>query len=275
MVLIKLYAPALLAIAFIIVSLRLNIKDKLVFTITPPFLNISIPITSRVLCRLILVGLSLTCFYYYLVFDFSSFFPSRYEMDVFYDEEGINNALSQFTEDELEEIGFSGYDKNIANSYYENIDKKINSLLNYQGFFTAKDGIVRSHGKSNLEVTKNSGFHKYHIKELEGEATHILERPNTGNKSVKSYFKLMPTSYDHFNPSFSDMFIKRRIILQPRFKQIFAEDNRSDGILFDHVVVGLTRVVLFPVPVFNSAVYFYKASNGKFVPIAYAVLYYE
>lgn len=274
MVLTKLYTPALLAIAFIIVSLRLNIEDKLVLTVTPPFLNISIPITSRVLCRLILVGLSLTCFYYYLVLDFSSFFPSTYEMEVFYDEEGIKNALSQFTDDELEEIGLSGYDENMVNTYYEDIDKRINSMLNYQGFFTVKDGIVHSHGEANFEAIKKSGFHKYRIKKAEGKVTHILERPNTGNKSVKSFFELMPTSYDHLNPSFSDIVIKRRIILQSRCKQILAENNRSDGVLFDHILVGITRVVLFPVPTFKNSVYFYEASNGKLIPIAYAVYSY-
>jgi hypothetical protein len=274
MVLIKLYVPALLAIAFIIVSLRLNIKDKLVLTLTPPFLKISIPITNRVLCRLILVGLSLTCFYYYLVLDFSSFFPSTYEMDVYYDEEGIENSLSQFTEDELEEIGFGGYDKKITNIYYKDIDKRINSTLNYQGFFSLRDGIVHSHGEADFEVTKDSGFHKYCIKKAKGELTHILERPNTGNISLKSFFDLMPTSYDHLNPSFSDIFIKRRIILQPRFKQIFAENYRSDGVLFDHTLVGITRVVLFPVPTFKNTVYFYEALNGRLIPIGYAVYSY-
>ncbi len=274
MVLIKLYAPALLAIVFIIVSLCLNIKDELVLTVTLPFINMSIPITSRVLCRLILVGLSLTCFYYYLVLDFSKFFPSRYEMDVFYDEKRIKNALSQFTEDELKEIGFSGYDKNITNTYYEDLDKKINSMLNYQGFFSLKDGIVHSHGEADFEVIKKSGFHKYRIKKAKGELTHILKRPNTGDKSVKSFFELMPTSYDHLNPSFSDMFIKRRIILQPRFEQIFAEKYRSDGVLFDHTLVSITRVVLFPVPTFKNSVYFYETSNGRLIPIAYSMYSY-
>ncbi len=67
-------------------------------------------------------------------------------MEVFYDEEGIKNSLSQFTEEELGKIGFNGYDKNITNIYYEDIDEKVNSMLNYQGFFSLKDGIVHSHG---------------------------------------------------------------------------------------------------------------------------------
>jgi len=274
MVLIKLYAPALLAMALIIVSLRLKIKDNIMLTLTPPLLNVSIPITSRVLCRLILVGLSLTCFYYYLVLDFSSFFPSTYEMDVFYDEEGIENSLSHFTEDELEEIGFSGCDKNITNIYYKDLDERINSMLNYQGFFSLKDGIVHSHGETDFKVIKKSGFHKYRIKKAKGELTHVLERPNTGDISLKTFFDLIPTSYDHLNPSFSDIFIKRRIILQPRCKQILAEKNRSDGILFDHILVGITRVVLFPVPTFKNTVYFYESSNGRLIPIGYAVYSY-
>lgn len=274
MIIMKLYGPALLSIVLIILSFRIKFGDETIFKAKVPFVEFDIPIKSRILCRLILVCLSLSCIYYYFTMDFSSFFPQRYLMDVYWDEDGLRESLSKFSSKELEQIGFIDNNKESAKIYYDALDKTLKKMLNYEGFFSTKEGIIHSHGESYFKVEKTSGFHKYHIIEAEGELIHKLDRRNARSISFKTIFEKIPSSHDYFRPTFSDIIIKRGAILQPRFKQILMENYRSDGIVFDHTLVGVTKVNFFPVPSFGNSIYLFELPNGNLVPIAYAVYKY-
>lgn len=273
MILIQLYGPALLSIVLIIVSIRIKIKDEVLFTIKPPFLELSIPIKSVILCRAILVCLSLGCVYRYFIMDFSHFFPEKLEMEAFFDEEGLRESLSKYSSEELNQIGVIDNNRESLIKYYQDVDKTLKEMLGYERFFTSKDGTVRSYGELSFQIEKNSGFHKYHIAEVEGSLTHELDRKKVPTISCKSIFEKQPSRYDYISLSLSDV-IKGNIIIQPRFKQILKENDLSSGRLYDHIIVAITRVNFFPVPYFGRTTYLFERSDGSFVPIGYAVYKY-
>lgn len=192
-------------------------------------------------------------------------------MEVYWDEDGIKEALRKYSDKELKQIGVMDNNKDSAEIYYEDIDKSIKDMHGYEKFFTAEDGTICSHGESYFKVEKKSGFHKYYIAKVKGELTHTLDRPGTLSISCKSIFEKIASSHDHLSLSFSDIFIKRGIILQSRFQQSLVENYHSkNGVIFDHTLVGVVKVNFFPVPSFENVMYFFDLPNGKLVPTAYA-----
>jgi hypothetical protein len=206
--------------------------------------------------------------------DFSRFFPKEYTIEVFYNEDGLRESLLKYSSKELNQIGVIDNNRESAKIYYEDLDKTLKDMYGYEEFFTAENGTVRSYGESDLKAEKISGFHKYYIVQADGEVTHTLDRPEELSISCKSIFKKTPSSHDYLRPSFSDIFVKRSIIIQPRFKQILKENDRSDGIVFDHILIGVAKVNFFPVPSFENFIYLFELPNGNLVPIAYAVFKY-
>jgi hypothetical protein len=150
----------------------------------------------------------------------------------------------------------------------------LKEILRYNGFFSLSDGIVHSSGETIFVVNKLSGIHNYKIVEARGELLHILETPNKQSLSFKSYFDLLPTSHDYLLPDISYCIINNSFIIEPRFKQIIAENNKSSGILFDHTLVGLTKIIFSPWPHFSNTIYLFQPSKDKLVPIGYAVYQY-
>ncbi len=271
MMFIELYVPVFLSLIFILLSIRLKFSEKVLFRIKTPFLETEHQVTNSLTGRVLLIGSALICLSYYLFVDFSNFFPQHLEMEVFYDQAGLKKSLEVFTPDELTAIGYHTENEQYCSRYYTALDLKLKEILPYNEFFSLKGGQVHSNGETSFKVTKLSGIHSYHILESKGQLLHIVERPQQKEIKFKSFFEKLPSASDYLRPAFSDIVIRRAIILSPRFKQILAEHNRSDGALFDHTLMGITKVYLFPLPKFSNTVNFCEFDDIGSVPISYTV----
>lgn len=271
---VSLYWPATLSVILLIIAVKYKFREKLLFELKIGIVGLNIPVKSNIILRLTLIVLSFLCINYYLLMDYSSFFPDRLKMDVFYDAEGLNNNLEMFSEGELSELGCAKDGLKLSNVYYNELDEKLNEILKYDNFFSVSNGVVHSHGETSFEVSKVSGFQTYYLDESKGELSHYLEIPNKKKITFMSFFEKLPTSNDYFRPNLFNVIASGSYIMQPRFKQIIAENIKSEGVVFDHTLVGVTKIRFLPIPKIENTIYFYEISGKGLVPVAYAVYKY-
>jgi len=265
----KVYAPLLAALGLFFVAVFYNFKDNELFPIE--IFGAKITITSRIAGRLLCIIAAFSVVPYFLSVDFSEFFPDQFQMEVFYDPSGIRSSLSTFSSDELKELGYNPANDKKAFAYYEALDKELKSLLRYHGFFTLRDGIVHSNGQTSFKVIKTKGINSYYIETSKGELLHTLDRPHHKPIEFRSFFDKLPSPYDYVRPTITDILAKKSVLLEPRFRQVIAELNKSEGVVFDHVLVSATKVFLFPYPKFSNSVYFYDSGKDGLIPVGYAV----
>lgn len=265
----KLYAPFISSVALIIWALKTSFGSTPIVTISR--FGFDFVLTRNLAGKIaIIVGvISLLSTYIYL--DYSKFFPSHFEMEVFYDEQGIERSLSVFTSEELQALGCLKFNKYGAEKYYRSLDERLGLLLHYKGFFSVRDGIVHSKGETSFKVQQTDGVHNYYISDVNGELAHTLEMAGKPSVNFLSFFEKLPSPNDYVRPPLLELFLKQEVIIAPKFKQILAEKNRSDGVIFDHVLVGVTKIYLVPYPRYSNTVYFVETKNYGVIPIGYAV----
>ncbi len=265
----KVYAPIIPAILLIAVALRYKFKENELFPIE--IYRFKFYVTEKLAGRAICLLAALSIIPYYVTLDFTQFFPDRLDVEVFYDHQGLQSSMNVFTGEELTRLGYRTGNEHLAKEYDKDLDLKIKDLLKLDGFFSVSDGVVHSSGETTFEVARTKGIHNYHIEASKGELAHSLERPNHKTLKIKSFFEKLPSVHDYLRPTFRDILVKKEIVMAPRFRQIVAEQNLSDGVIFDHVLIGATKVYLFPYPSFSNTVYLFDSATGGSVPIGYAV----
>lgn len=270
---VKLYIPGVLFFFFLILFIVSKRKDEKTFNLSfEKFgINLNIPIKSFILQKVILLFLGIFSLTFYLTYDFSKFFPEKLKMEVFFDDEGIEKCLSRYTEKEIKELNIinKNFEKHQL-EYYRTLDKEVKRLLDLD-FFSIKSHEIHSEGKTTFIVDKTQGIHNYYISESIGELMHFAEKPRAKPISFVSYFEKTKSPSDKITVGFYDIFIKNKVILKPRFKQIVAESIKSEGKEFDHILGGYTVVNFFPIPRFSNTIYLLEVDSVGLVPIGYAV----
>lgn len=275
LVFVKLYGPLLLFLILMIIVFTVKKSDKMTY-INLNLLGLAqyrISISNVILSRVMILLTALISLSAYLYCDYSKFFPNdKLKMEVFFEKKGIQESLKAFTKQELNELNIvsENYEK-YQSVYYNDLDKELRKILHTQCFFTLKDGIIYSEGETSFVIEKIAGLQNYYIRESKGELNHVLERPNDKQISFKSFFEKVNSSNDYLTPSLIDIYIKHAVILKPRFKQIIAEYYRSDGVIFHHTLYGITKIKLFPFPMYSNTIYLYENKTVGLIPIGYAV----
>jgi hypothetical protein len=203
--------------------------------------------------------------------DYASFFPSHLQIEVFYDRPGIETTLAG--------LNISSQDIRIAENwwtlraeYYRSLDREAAaSVSGVAPFFEHADPAVHSAGDALFIVKKTSGWQNYHVQQAEGEIVHKLDTPNRPPQELLTSFQKLETKYDYLRPTFTDIVIRRRIVIQPRFKQYLAPRRKVADVPFKVAVVGMTAIRVFPLPEFTNTLYLADLPGKGLVPIAYGV----
>ncbi len=273
--LLKLYIPLFISLVLFvsIFFLKINPNDSTKISLSFfGFLNYNIPISNINLIRFLLLVSTVFLLSTYLFYDYSDFFPKRLTMEVFFDKEGIRqNILNYFNDEDLKKLNIPQNYEQYQEIYYSDLDSELKKIITSKHFFTVRNGIIHSEGSTTFFVEKIHGIQKYFIKESKGELTHVLEQPGKNKVIFRSFFEKINSSNDYISPSIIDIFIRHEIILKPMFKQIIAEEFRSDGTIFHHTLLGITKVKMFPYPEYGNTIYFFKTNNNLLIPIGYAV----
>jgi hypothetical protein len=271
--LIKLYIPLILFIFFLIIFFVSRRKDQKVFTVKFEHfgLNIDFPIKSFLLQKIVLVVLAFFSLTFYISYDFSGFFPKKLKMEVYFDKAGIDDCLEMFSQEEIESLHIlsKNYEK-YQSDYYEKINVEARKILHLE-FLSLNKKYLHSEGETTFIVKKGKGIQTYYIEESEGELKHFVEIPKTETKTFNTYFEKVNSPTDKINATFFDIFVKNKVILKPRFKQIIAEDIKSEGKMFDHILAGYTVLRFFPYPKYSNTIYLLELENVGLIPVGYAV----
>ncbi|MGB6016550.1 MAG: hypothetical protein WBG32_17580 [Nodosilinea sp.] len=265
----KLYFPLTMGITLAFFAFKAKFKETPVLIIRR--FGFDFLVTNNTIGKIVFLSGSLLFLTTYIHMDYTPFFPTYLEMEVFYDEPSIQQNLAIFTEKELDDLGYQNFSKNDVDEYYKSLDSRLNELFEFEEFFSVRDGLIYSKGNTTFKVQQTDGFQKYYMAEAKGELEHTVERPGKPAIRFLSFFENTRSPHNFIRPKIIDLLTQGRIVVAPRFKQIIAEENRFDGVLFNHVLVGVTKIYLFPYPRFSNSIYFIETKNQGLVPVAYAV----
>ncbi|MBI3669568.1 MAG: hypothetical protein HY237_07310 [Acidobacteria bacterium] len=134
----KLYLPITLSLLALWAFFRTSPGGgRAVVNLNPfgPFVDLRIPIESYLIIR-ILLGLAIPAFLLvYFSYDYTAFFPKDVIMQVFYDDRGIRQSLTQFSPDELASLSIPKDYPGYRRRYFETLDSELEKTVGAQKFF--------------------------------------------------------------------------------------------------------------------------------------------
>lgn len=268
------YGPALLAIVFLIglaKAWRSRNEDVIIFKPFTDFLDFKVPIRNVALVRALFVCGFLGSLSSYVFIDYAILFPSRLQMEVFFDEQGLSESLKAFTPDEISRFHVPSDSDSYRERYFRQLDGDAAKLLHIKVLFGLQKNVIHSVGQTTFVVEKTNGIQNYHIADSRGELKTTVEAPNIPQTQFVTLFEKLDSKDDYLTPNFRDLFINGTYILKPVFKEMLAQDRSSQGVLFRFTVVGATKLYLLPWPKYSNTVYFADFGPDGLVPIAYAI----
>lgn len=245
-------------------------------------LGIKIPLTTWLehlwVVRGILMSMVAASLILALNIDFSKYFAKTLRMDVYFDIRGIERTLNLFSDEAKKDILLAENWQSLVSQYDEQVSISLDSLWKkrgIQGTPTSEEfrrELLHARGETTFNVEK-LGWLGYRIVESEGHLEYELDVPKKSGRKFRGEFHLRDTAANHLRPSLRELMRSPSVVLSPEFKQVFSIEEGGAGAPFDHIVIGMTRVVLLPFPSFSNTLYLWKARNGRTVPVAYCVYY--
>jgi hypothetical protein len=190
-------------------------------------------------------------------------------MEVFYDQEGLHECLSIYSDEELADLGIPSNYQTHQNLYYNSLDDELKKILEVDRFFTLKNAVVHSEGEVNYTLIKIRGIQNYYFESASGKLNHIAELPNKEKVTFLTLFEKVKSPHDYLRPPILELFFKPEFVIRNRYKQILADNYGSKKQVFHHILYGIHKVTLFPFPSFSNAVYLYYDEKLGSIPIAY------
>lgn len=272
----SLYIPLLVSIVFISLALMIRRSEEqsvLTFSIIGfDLMQVGIPTPAVPLLRLGLVALATITLTTYAFRDFSSFFPELLRMDVFFDDQGLTEAVQIFSESEREMFGIIEDYEPYRKEYYTRLNNRINEVVGIEDFFTETNQNIHSFGETIFTFDKIVGLHQYHINEVRGRLVHVKEQAYSQPITFVSYFEKIDSKYDRVEPTLVDVFVRGQVVIRPRFKQTVANlMGNETTVSFDHELHGITKVYSYPYPHYSWTLYCWVLEDVGLIPIGYAI----
>lgn len=223
--------------------------------------------------RVILLLIALVLFSWPAFRNYAEYFPTHLRMEVFFDDEGTEKALEQFTREEIKSLNLSENWRAEKVEYISSLNKVLEGI-NHPFRFDAKKGAVRSKGENTFRVQKVEtwGWQKYHIEEGKGSVTHTYEMPGQGSHTISSTFELLEAETNFIDLSTTDIYIHWETVIKPEYKQIFSLSPKEA--FYSHNLIALTKVQFFPYLDIGKTVYLAKQLTGdKYIPVGYSMYY--
>lgn len=273
MTILQLYVPFILACLLLGVAIALKRGDVGKISIPLLFFSLELPIKNTSTLRLLFISGAILALVPYALYDYSALFPMHLSMDVYFDEEGIRESLGMLSDEQHADLKIQIGFQETQRQYLASMNQKIFLAAAIENFFSDRvANTTHANGEIHLVIKKVAGIQRYHITEAKGSLLIVSQRPNEEAKEVRTFFEKSFSKNDHIALSFFDLFRQGGIIIKPEFKQIIAEHYRNTNqTFFDHTLLCVTKLRLFPYPSFSRTIYFYKDEQGNLAPVAYAI----
>ena len=244
--------------------------------------GIKVPLATLVeqiwVIRGTLIAVVLACVMFAFNVDFSKYFPTLLRMDVYFDIRGIERTLNLFADQTRKDILLAENWNSLVAQYDEEVSVGLDQLWKSRGIQGTpppeefRRELLHAQGETTFKVEK-VGLLAYKIVEGDGRLEYELDVPKKPKRRFRGEFYLRDTAANHIRPLLLELLRSRSVELKPEFKQVFSIEEGGADAPFDHIVIGITKVFLLPIPSFSNTLYLWKARNGRVVPIAYCVYY--
>lgn len=200
--------------------------------------------------------------------DYSSFFPRKFKMDVFYDDLGVAETIESLSESERRSLRLAEDWSKRKLAYFSQINSELAaSEVPFQ--FSTKYGITSSIGETTFEVKMvDLGIQTYQIDEAQGSLRHSTIMDDNTVRTIFSEFQLLSTASRFVRVRLEDIYSFHSAIIRPEFRQVFRVSPAKE--LFHHSLTVATRVYLLP-PDIGRSLYLIRSDDGLSFPIGYAV----
>lgn len=235
------------------------------------FAEIDLPLKDVVEARSVFVLLAIACLLYALSRDYSIYFRKYLQLDVFWDEAGIERCVAALSRPERESLRIPDNFLAQQGAYYLDLDSELERVLGERVLFAGPKERIHSSGETSFVTEKVDGFQRYHLVESKGELHHVVERRGKTEVAFFTFFEKTSSRYDYFEPKVWSILLGKGTVIRPSFQQILAENLRSKSTIFHHAVIGATRVKVFPYPSMSDTLYLADLGDQGRVPVAYAV----
>jgi hypothetical protein len=274
MVFITLYGPVIGVVMLLWAFKRVHTSDKTILAKLKPFgdfLDLEITISNAQLLKsCIIVALTMVASAY-AFYDYTSLFPQRLQMEVFFDRDGLAKSLSIFRQEELNSLHMILEGENHRDRYFASVDAEVQKILKVSSFFRVTSGSAHSVGEVSNVIEKVDGIQKYHVASSRGELLHILEVPGFAVQKFYSRFDRLASHYDYIDVNVGQLLFYGGIILRTEYKQMIVQSQMDEGVGFKTSLVAVTRARIFPWPNVSNTVYCARFPGIGLVPVAYAV----
>ncbi|MGB7290550.1 MAG: hypothetical protein WBD99_00050 [Thermodesulfobacteriota bacterium] len=268
----ELTLPFIIGIFALILMFFFSKEGQSNITFTFFNLNYQLPVKSVFAIRFTLLIIAFVLFSVPAFQDYTTFFPSHYEMEVFFDDDGIEKSLKEFSASEIESFNISKNWKYEKMQYFRKLNEDVFKTLGINNFFDLRGGYIYSIGETKVFIEKTKGWQRYYIREASGFLTHYLEKPNEQKRQFNSRFILLSTPDNFIDVTLSDIYFRHTKILRPQFKQMASLTPTGEKILYHHSLITITKVRFFPIIKINNTVYFIRGKDAfHLIPIGYAV----
>ncbi len=230
---------------------------------------------------ILLAALSLSSLIYALAVDFSVYYPSRLNNDLYYDVRGIERTLASLGRNWSAQFGIPENWANRLDDYDRDAIANIKKAWRRDGIpdVWPDEGSPREFfhgtGETTFHVERLS-FLTYRIKDSQGAHTYYIDLPRQIRQEFVGSSALLRRgeSSNFIRPNLLSLLASPTHIITPEYMQIFGRrSNRSPSEAqdFDHVLVAATKLTLLPIPSFGNTLFLWKSPKGDWLPIGYAV----
>jgi hypothetical protein len=201
--------------------------------------------------------------------DYSTFFPDRFKMNIYFDDEGIKTVLQSLTADEVATLRIAPDWPTQKAAYFRDINSQLTGAgVHFQFSPTGKG--TTTIGETTFKVVKlDWGIQEYEVIESHGTLQHSTLKSDNSIDEMVSDIDLLDTSGRMINASFKDTFFDWGKLIEPEYKQVFRTDPNHQVV--KDTLIAATRVWMFPYIDIGRTIYMQTEASGDRVPIGYAV----
>lgn len=128
--------PFLGAIFLLLCIPFIKTNDENKITLSPfSLFSIDLHIKGKFVINLIIIICSIALLSFPAFRDYSNLFPSRYDMEVFFDEKGIEKTLNDYTNNEVKTLNLNGNWRDERKEYLKGLTSDISTMLGVDNFF--------------------------------------------------------------------------------------------------------------------------------------------
>jgi len=218
---------------------------------------------------IILVGLALPAFR-----DYSQFFPEDLEIWVYFDLQGLRNAVKTLNTREQQQLNIDPLWHDSRSEYFN----EMNLLFDLYGEKYLSSSFPRfneqcaGHGSLTFLVRRIEGWQRYEIKNSKGELIVYFDTHSAIPQPLRIDLQLVPGEANIIQGSLIDVYYRFGQVLSPMFQQSLYTRGKDFHI---SDILCVTKIRFFPIVDLGTTIYFWKASTGNdsihgLIPIGYA-----